>query len=122
MLTRYPGAALLDSLRVIKNRGCYSAHLAATVAEGKEILQSTVEGERRQECFGSCSAGDGFKATRGDSMSLTNNSEQDASRLKRSILGDVRSITQKRDVDGRDIVEIEHIDGTETILAFDKVS
>lgn len=53
---------------------------------------------------------------------ITNNREQDASRPKRSVLGDVRRITQKRGADGRDIVEIEHTDGTETILAFDKVS
>ena len=90
--------------------------------EGKEILQSTVERERRQECFGSCSGDNEFKATLSELMSLTNNREQDASRPKRSVLGDVRSITRKRGADGRDIVEIEHKDGTGTILAFDKVS
>ena len=86
------------------------------------ILQSTVEQERRQECFGSFSGNNGFKATHGDSVGLTNDREQDASRPKRSVLGDVRRITQKRDADGRDIVEIEHTDGRETILAFDTVS
>ena len=85
-------------------------------------MQVTIEQERRQECFGSFSGDNEFQATHGDSMSLTNNREQDASRPKRSVLGDVRRITQKRGADGRDIVEIEHTDGTETILAFDKVS
>ena len=85
-------------------------------------MQSTVERERRQDCCGSCSGDNEFKATHGDSMSLTNYREQDAGRPKRSVLGDVRSITQKRGADGRDIVEIEHTDGTEVILAFDKAS
>lgn len=88
--------------------------------EGKGILQSKAERERRQEYFGS--RGNAFKATSGNSMSLTNNREQDSSRPKRSVLGDVRSITRKKDAEGRDIVEIEHTDGTGTILAFEKVS
>ncbi len=115
-------AALLYSSRVIKNSGCYPAHLAATAQKGREILQSTVELEGRQESFGSCSGDNKFKAARGDSMGLTNNREQNSSLLKRSVLGDVRSISQRSGADGRDIIEIEHTDGTETILAFDKVS
>ena len=85
-------------------------------------MQSTVERERRQECFGSFSEDNEFQTTRGDPMNLTDDREQDASRPKRSVLGDVRRITQMRVADGRDIVEIELTDGTETILAFDTVS
>ena len=78
--------------------------------------------ESRQECLSGSSESNQFQATRGGSMSLTDNREQDASCSKRSVLSDVRRITQKRGAGGSGIVEVEHTDGTETILVFDTIS
>jgi hypothetical protein len=85
-------------------------------------MQSTVEQEKRQEYLSSSSEHNQFQAARGGSIGLTNNREKEASCSKPSVLGGVRRITQKRIADGRDIVEIEHTDGTETILVFDSIS
>ena len=86
------------------------------------MMQSTVEQERRQEYL-SRSGGDNlFRAARGGTMGMTDDGANDAGCPKPSVLGGVRRITQKRGACGRDIVEIEHTDGTETTLVFDSIS
>ena len=85
-------------------------------------MQSSGARESRQDDLSGSSEPNRLQAMPGSSMSLTSSREQDASSSKRSILGDVRRITPRKAADGRDLVKIEHTDGTETILVFDTVS
>lgn len=53
---------------------------------------------------------------------LIQSTERAAPRSNSSILGDVRRITPKAGAGGREVVEIEHTDGTKTILVFEAAS
>ncbi len=85
-------------------------------------MLSTVGQENRQKYLSGCGGNNQFQTTSGRSNSLTNDRGKEADCPRPSVLGGVRRITRKRGAGGRDIVEIEHTDGTETILVFDAIA